>query len=197
MLFLLAAPSAADEIGTITGGTITVPLGGTAGTIVAALGGTTPCTPSVLSVTSTTATGGNLTLSIPQGAFDFGTPNPHVLVATAAGTYTNTPSGTTPPPTTPQNYTISGSVSTNATTNTARIFARTGDCTATSLQCGPIVTTITFTGTLNGTIDASGNIVGTATINGTGTLSAFGCVAPFTTINTKVLSINNMTVVFT
>ncbi|HEX7131152.1 MAG TPA: hypothetical protein VF228_01175 [Iamia sp.] len=193
MLFLLAAPSAADEAGAITGGTITVPLGGTAGTITADLSTTSPCTDSSLTTSSTTSTGGTLTMSIPQGAFDFGTPNPHVLVATAVGSYTNSPAGGG----TATTYTISGSVSTNATTNTARIFARTGDCTATTLQCGPIVTTITFTGTLNGTISATGDIAGTATITGSGTLSAFGCVAPFTTINTKVMSINSMTVVFT
>ncbi|HEX7131151.1 MAG TPA: hypothetical protein VF228_01170 [Iamia sp.] len=197
MLVLLAAPSAAES-GVVTGGTITVGMGGTGNTIVVPFVG--PCSSSTLTITpdaTTPETNGSIQMSMPQGAFDYGTPNSHVLVFSAAGTYTNTPAGTTPPPTTPQDYTISGSISTNATTLTARIYGRTGDCTATTLECGPIVTTVTFTGTLRGTIDANGNVVGTATITGSGTLSAFGCAAPFTALNGRVATINSMTVVFT
>ncbi|HEX7131153.1 MAG TPA: hypothetical protein VF228_01180 [Iamia sp.] len=204
MLFLLAAPASAfpPQAGTVTAGTITVPLG-TPGTITADLSTTSPCTDSSLTVTpnaTTPSTGGAIALSIPQGAFDFGptTSNTiHVLVATVVGTYTNTPAGTTPVPTTPQNYTINGSITANAT-NTAKIFVRTGTCTPTTTnECGPIGTTITFNGsTFLGTIDADGVLDGTATINGSGTLSAFGCAAPFSTINTRVLTITNMTVDF-
>ncbi|HEX7131155.1 MAG TPA: hypothetical protein VF228_01190 [Iamia sp.] len=182
MLVLLASPSSAAT-GTVTGGTVgvnltpalSVPLNGTCGgtTLTAADGGS-----------------GAITMSITQGAFDYGTPNPHVLVATAVGTYSTTLiTGTT--------YSLAGSVSTNATTNTARIFARTGTCTATATnECGPITTTIninsttsTFTGTLT-------PLDGTANINASGTLSAFGCAAPFSAINGKIITIVNMTVDF-
>ncbi|HEX7131154.1 MAG TPA: hypothetical protein VF228_01185 [Iamia sp.] len=188
MLVLLATPSAA---GPITGGTITVNL---TPALSVTLGTTTfGCDASTVTA-SGDFFGGSIALSIPEGGFNYGTPNPHVLVAQASGTYTLNPTtgGT-------GTFAISGAISTTATgTTTARIHARTttttppDTCVAGMSECGPIVTTITFTGTFTGTVTTTG-LVGTGTINGSGTLGAFGCSAPFSAINNKTITIVNLT----
>ncbi|HEX7133418.1 MAG TPA: hypothetical protein VF228_12635 [Iamia sp.] len=184
MLFLLAAPSSAAT-GTVNSGTVGVNL--TPALSVTLGTGTTGCAASTLTV----ANGGSgaIAIGITQGAFDYGTPNPHVLVANATGTYSTTLiSGTT--------YSVSGSMSTTATgTTTARIFARTGTCTATATtECGPIVTTITVNSTTSTFTGDITTMTGTAVINASGTLSAFGCAAPFSAINGKIITITNMNV---
>ncbi|HEX7135400.1 MAG TPA: hypothetical protein VF228_22685 [Iamia sp.] len=187
LLVLLAAPSAA-QTGIVTGGTLSVGL--TPGVTVSL----TACVGSTVDVAMSSPAGGAITFGMPTGAFDYGTPNPHVLVVTAAGTVSVSPgTGGT------GSFTLSGSISTNATTRQANIYARTGACTPTATkECGPIVTTITFTGTFTGTIGTTSpyTLTGTATVNGTGTLTAFGCAMPFSALNTKTATITNMTVVF-
>ncbi|HEX7135399.1 MAG TPA: hypothetical protein VF228_22680 [Iamia sp.] len=190
LLVLLAAPSGA-QTGTVTAGTLTVtgfsPLA-------FPLAGTPPCAGSTLDVALSSPAGGAVTFSLPQGAFDYGTPNAHVLVVTAAGTASMSPgTGGT------GSFAISGSIAANATTHLANIYARTGDCTPTTTKrCGPIVTTITFTGTFTGTVGTTApyTLTGTAVVSGSGTLSAFGCAAPFSIMNGKQATITNMTVDF-
>ncbi|HEX7131721.1 MAG TPA: hypothetical protein VF228_04065 [Iamia sp.] len=188
MLVLLATPSAAQS-GTVTGGTISVNLTPALTTTI----GTPTCAASTLTVTPNDTDDGTISMDIPEGAFDYGTPNPHVLDANAAGTYAVTPSGGGT-----GTFSISGNLATNGTTNTARIHARTGTCTAAASECGPIITNISFTGTFTGSIGTTApyTLSGTATISGSGTLTAFGCSAPFTAINGKVITITGMTVVF-
>ncbi|HEX7135398.1 MAG TPA: hypothetical protein VF228_22675 [Iamia sp.] len=186
LLVLLATPSAA-QTGAATAGTLTMG-------VTLPLAGTPPCAGATADVTLSSPAGGAITLSLPQGAFDLGTPSAHVLVVTAAGTMSVSP-GTGGTGT----FTISGSISTNSTTNQANIWARTGACTPTTTKrCGPMVTTIAFTGTFTGTIGTTApyTLTGTAVINGSGTINVFGCSAPFTAVNGTASTITGGTFVF-
>ncbi|HEX7131097.1 MAG TPA: hypothetical protein VF228_00895 [Iamia sp.] len=185
VMVLPAAPTAAST-GTVTSGSLTVAL--TPGLTVPLSGST--CTASSISFTATTTTSGFVTLSIPQVPFDYGTPNPHLLVASFTGTYTLVPITTT---FTPDDYQVSGTISTNSTTNLMGIYARTGTCGQGTKECTapPATGHMTTTLTLSGTFIGDGTtVVGTLAISGHGTVSAFGCGAPFSAINGKAIAIS-------
>ncbi|HEX7133419.1 MAG TPA: hypothetical protein VF228_12640 [Iamia sp.] len=203
LVMLLAVPTSATPTnGTVASGTVSVNLTPPLSVGIGGGGGGGGCAAASLTVDITSVTGtapnraatGTVALSIPEGPFDFSSApnNLHVLVATAAGTLNLAETGTT------DSWSIAtgSTVSTNTTTNQASVFARTGACTPTTFKrCGPVITTVTLTGTFSGTVAVAG-IAGTANVNGTGTLAAFGCTAPFSAINGKTLTLASLVVNF-
>lgn len=199
LMVFMATPSSAST-GTVNSGTLSVNL--TPALNVNLAPGTGPCPglPSALSLTATSSGGPGTygvatTLTINDGAFTYGgvtyfLDNITASASNSTGLVDNAGAD---------------NVSTgNFTSSNGNIYPETssGSCTpSTSPLCTAVRLSTTVPLSLSGTFPAGAtgmtpNVVGTAVVSGSGGIQAAGCLAPFSALNGKTMTISNMDVTF-